>query len=151
MNEHEERREKTSSDVPAEVNENDPKTVEGSRRQNRRMLLWGVCAVYLLYLVYGMVQDLRAGGVDSSTSRVVVIAACVVFAGAAVAMLVAVVRTALRSFRASVNAIGQEEQDDQPESSDPEALEAPAPEMDDASEANNRETTDPPEGTHSSL
>ena len=140
MNEQEERRPNSSPDLPEEQKERDTKSIEGSRRQNRRLLLWVVCAVYLLYLVSSMVKDLRSGGVDSESGRIVVIIACVVFSIVAVVLLAFSARAGIRSFRASVAAMEEEDSASPSAENEPPALEDGETDGDSADSASDKTT-----------
>ena len=54
MNEQDSRRDQELEPVqdnpPAEIDENDPRTIKGSMRHSSSSILWNDCALYLLYL-----------------------------------------------------------------------------------------------------
>ena len=105
MNEQDSRRDQELEPVqdnpPAEIDENDPRTIKGSRRQSSRSILWTACALYLLYLSYSLIKGLTNGEVEGS-SRTISLVGAIFFILAAGFMLFSVIRTALRSFKDSV-------------------------------------------------
>ena len=97
-NEDENKSLESSGGTSKECSENDPKTIQGAKKQSRRMILWVVCALYLA-------NGLWSGEVDTTNGKVISIAGCAVFVIAAVGLLVVSIRTGLRSFRESVDAM----------------------------------------------
>ena len=104
MNEQEPRQDQELEPVRPEIDENDPKTIKGSKRQNSRLILWTVCALYLLYLSINLIQGLVTGDAEGS-SRIVSIIGAVVFIIVAGFLLFSVIRTGLRSFKESVQSM----------------------------------------------
>lgn len=104
-NEDENKSLESSGGTSKERSENDPKTIQGAKKQSRRMILWVVCALYLLYLAVNLAKGLWSGEVDTTNGKVISIAGCAVFVIAAVGLLVVSIRTGLRSFRESVDAM----------------------------------------------
>ena len=104
MNEQEPRQDQELEPVQPEIDESDPKTIKGSKRQNSRLILWTVCALYLLYLSFNLIQGLVAGNVEGSSKTVSIIGA-VVFIAVAGFLLFSAIRTGLRSFKESVQSM----------------------------------------------
>jgi len=94
------------------MNENNGKqSIAAANRQNRRMILWIVCGGYLLYLAYQLGRGLAQGEVQAGTETVISVAGCVVFAIVGAALLILAARTGLQSFRSSLEAMDEAEQE----------------------------------------
>lgn len=78
-------------------------SIEGSRRQNTRMIIWGVAGAYLLYLAVKMMKDYMGGLVEGQGTKIMVIVSSIVFTLAAIFLLVQCIRYAIHYFKASVN------------------------------------------------
>lgn len=90
----------------------DPKSIAGARQQNRRLILWLVCGGYLLYLAFELARNLFRGEVPAGNETLIAWGGCIVFGLVGLALLVLSARMALRSFRASMDALEEAETGD---------------------------------------
>lgn len=132
MNEQEPRQDQELEPVQPEIDENDPKTIKGSKRQNSRLILWTVCALYLLYLSFNLIQGLVTGQAEGNEKTVSIIGAAV-FIIVAGFLLISVVRTSLRSFKESMQSMV--EADEAEERAEAQHRELEAAEDDDVTES----------------
>lgn len=88
---------------------NDTRSIAGAKRQNRRLILWVACGAYLLYLAFQLGKSLYAGEVPAGTETYVAGGACGVFALVGLALLILSARSALRSFKQSMDAYDEAE------------------------------------------
>jgi len=85
---------------------NDTKSIEGSRRQNFRIVMWLVCAAYLIYLSAKMAKDLMAGLIVGTT-KIISIIAVVLFCGVAIFLIVSAARAGIRALREMTSAMAE--------------------------------------------
>lgn len=114
-------------------------SVDGSRRQNTRMIIWGVAGAYLLYLSVKMVKDLMGGMVEGQGTKIMVIVSSIVFTGAAIFLLVQCIRHALSSFKASVRDMADAQDAEDAEEEIEQIEEAEPQDDEDSDDADNRE------------
>ncbi len=107
MQEKDERRDEAQGGEAAKASPaNDPNTIEGSKRQTRRIVLWVMCGVYLIYLAFQLLRMLDSA-VGSERTISIVGSVVVLIVGAALLFLAA--RTGIQSFKRSVQAMAAEQ------------------------------------------
>ena len=104
----------TSQEETVNLPELDTKqSIKGGKQETFRLVIHIIAGAYLIYLAYPLFVGIRTGEISGTTSVLIMGGAGVLFVGCGGFILISGIRTALRNFKASMDAMAaMQEQDD---------------------------------------